>query len=85
MTRMLLLLIAAAALAACTEAPATRAVCPASELAGLVGQPVLELAANDRLRPMRLVRAGDTVRDERPERLTVRADGQGRVAGLSCG
>lgn len=72
-------------LAGCSGPGVSRNVCPASELANFVGRPVVDLAANDKLRPMRLVRAGEKAEAERADRLTISSDGRGRIAALSCG
>jgi hypothetical protein len=76
----------ALALAGCGDPGATRAaVCPATGLSHFVGAPVVTLAANEALRPMRVVAADEAAPAERPDRLTIRSDDAGRVAGLGCG
>lgn len=79
-------LLSALLVAGCAGAGVTRSgVCPATELARFVGAPVVELAANETLKPLRVVPEGAGAAAERPERLTIRADGEGRIAALSCG
>lgn len=85
MTRILLFLIFAATVAACAEGPATRGACNASSLAAFVGQPVVDVAANERLRPMRVLPPGAEAGPPAPGRLTIRTDGAGRVTALNCG
>lgn len=70
---------------ACAPVAVGRAACPAPSLSGYLGTPVVALAANERLRPMRVLGPGQQGEAERAERLTIRADGAGRVAELSCG
>lgn len=85
------LVASAAAVSACADASVTRAVtrargiCAAEGLESFVGRPVVELAANEALRPMRVLLPGEPPGPAEPGRLTIRSDGAGRVAALSCG
>lgn len=81
------LALSAAALAACAETPVSRAsgTCMTEGLERFVGGPVVDLAANEAFRPMRVLLPGEPPGPEEPGRLTIRSDGAGRVAALSCG
>ncbi|MCX7646939.1 MAG: I78 family peptidase inhibitor [Rhodobacteraceae bacterium] len=88
---LIVITMSAAALSACADASVTRAatrahgICDAEGLDRFVGRPVVDLAANAALRPMRVLLPGEPPGPVEPGRLTIRSDGAGRVAALSCG
>lgn len=82
-----LALIVLIGLGGCAPVPqaARAALCPAGDLSHLVGQPLVDVAARDGLGPVRHLPAEDPAGEARPDRLTLRSDGAGRISAAWCG